>query len=126
MRHTASLAAFNGDALTDLPAGFAANSMGSFVNSFHGFLREFNPLRASVAGLCTTDFHEARNDELSKLVQLLVADGRHLLDEGFHVRLRDLRSFAIALNSWFLVIFAIRTFLCTGSKRFEADGLERR
>ena len=116
LRHTASLATFNGDALTDLPAGFAANSMGF----------EFNPLRASVAGLCTTDFHEARNDELSKLVQLLVADGRHLLDDVFHVRLRDLRSFAIASNSWFLVIFAIRKFLCTGSKQFEADGLERR
>jgi hypothetical protein len=25
-----------------------------------------------------------------------------------------------------LVIFAIRKFLCTGSKQFEADGLERR
>jgi hypothetical protein len=30
--HTASLATFRGDALTDLLAGLAANSIGSFVN----------------------------------------------------------------------------------------------
>jgi hypothetical protein len=45
---TASLATFRGDALTDLLAGLAANSMGSFVKGF-------TPLRASVASLCTTD-----------------------------------------------------------------------
>lgn len=45
---TASLATFRGDALTDLLAGLAANCMGSFVKGF-------TPLRASVAGLCTTD-----------------------------------------------------------------------
>jgi hypothetical protein len=45
---TASLATFRGDALTGLLAGLAANSMGSFVKGF-------TPLRASVAGLCTTD-----------------------------------------------------------------------
>src|SRR4029077_20667432 len=45
---TASLAAFRGDALTDLLAGLAANSIGSFVKGF-------TPLRASVAGLFTTD-----------------------------------------------------------------------
>jgi hypothetical protein len=48
IRQTASLATFNGDALTDLLAGLAANSMGSFVKGF-------TPLRASVAGLFTTD-----------------------------------------------------------------------
>src|SRR4051794_16228326 len=45
---TASLATFRGDALTDLLAGLAANSIGSFVKGF-------TPLRASVAGLLTTD-----------------------------------------------------------------------
>jgi len=45
---TASLATFNGDALTVLLAGLAANSIGSFVNGLM-------PLRASVAGLLTTD-----------------------------------------------------------------------
>src|SRR4029077_21134440 len=45
---TASLATFRGDALTDLLAGLAANSMGSFVKAF-------TPLRASVAGLFTID-----------------------------------------------------------------------
>ena len=45
---TASLATFSGDALTDLLAGLAANSIGSFVNGLM-------PLRASVAGLFTTD-----------------------------------------------------------------------
>src|SRR5258707_15201424 len=45
---TASLATFRGDALTDLLAGLAANSIGSFVKGF-------TPLRASVAGLFTTD-----------------------------------------------------------------------
>ena len=34
---TASLATFRGDALTDLLAGLAANSIGSFVNSAAGF-----------------------------------------------------------------------------------------
>jgi hypothetical protein len=41
-------ASFRGDALTDLLAGLAANSIGSFVKGF-------TPLRASVAGLFTTD-----------------------------------------------------------------------
>src|SRR6202166_5333842 len=45
---TASLATFKGDALTDLLAGLAANSIGSFVKGF-------TPLRASGAGLFTTD-----------------------------------------------------------------------
>src|SRR3981189_2946906 len=45
---TASLATFRGDALTDLLAGLAANSIGSF-------LKGFKPLRASVAGFVTTD-----------------------------------------------------------------------
>src|SRR6059058_5840736 len=45
---TASLATFRGDALTDLLAGLAANSIGSFVKGF-------TPLRASVPGLFTTD-----------------------------------------------------------------------
>src|ERR1700731_4896957 len=45
---TASLATSRGDALTDLLAGLAANSIGSFVK---GLI----PLRASVAGLFTTD-----------------------------------------------------------------------
>jgi hypothetical protein len=45
---TASLATFSGDALADLLAGLAANSIGSFVEGF-------TPLRASVAGLFTTD-----------------------------------------------------------------------
>src|SRR5665647_2624131 len=45
---TVSLATFRGDALTDLLAGLAANSIGSFVKGF-------TPLRASVAGLFTTD-----------------------------------------------------------------------
>src|SRR5260370_28574516 len=45
---TASLATFRGDALTDLLAGLAANSIGSFV-------KRFTPLPASVAGLFTTD-----------------------------------------------------------------------
>jgi hypothetical protein len=39
---------FKGDALTDLLAGLAANSIGSFVKGF-------TPLRASIAGLFTTD-----------------------------------------------------------------------
>ena len=47
-RQTASLATFSGAALTDLLAGLAANSIGSFVKGF-------TPLRASVAGLFTTD-----------------------------------------------------------------------
>jgi hypothetical protein len=45
---TASFATFNDDALTALLAGFAANSMGSFVKGL-------TPLRASVVGLFTTD-----------------------------------------------------------------------
>src|SRR5271165_4479261 len=45
---TASLTTFRGEALTDLLAGLAANSIGSFVKGF-------TPLRASVAGLFTTD-----------------------------------------------------------------------
>src|SRR6202048_3323017 len=48
LHQTASLATFSGDALTDLLAGLAANSIGSFVKGF-------TPLRASVAGLFTTD-----------------------------------------------------------------------
>jgi hypothetical protein len=44
---TASFATLSGEALTVLLAGFAANSMGSFVKGF-------TPLRASVAGLLTT------------------------------------------------------------------------
>lgn len=45
---TASLVTLSGDALTDLLAGLAANSIGSFVKGL-------TPLRASVAGLFTTD-----------------------------------------------------------------------
>src|ERR1700687_1160578 len=45
---TASLATFRGDALTDLLAGLAPNSIGSFVKGF-------TPLRASGAGWFTTD-----------------------------------------------------------------------
>lgn len=45
---TASLATLSGDALTDLLAGLAANSIGSLVKGL-------TPLRASVAGLFTTD-----------------------------------------------------------------------
>src|SRR5215207_5347211 len=45
---TASLATFSGDALTDLLAGLAANCIGSLVKGLM-------PLRASVAGLFTTD-----------------------------------------------------------------------
>lgn len=45
---TASLATFSGDALTDLLAGLAANCIGSFVKGL-------TPMRASVAGLFTTD-----------------------------------------------------------------------
>src|SRR6478752_4804700 len=48
LRQTASFTTFRGDALTDLLAGLAANSIGSFVKGF-------TPLRASVAGLFTTD-----------------------------------------------------------------------
>ena len=48
LHQTASLTTFSGAALTDLLAGLAANSIGSFVNGF-------TPLRASVAGLFTTD-----------------------------------------------------------------------
>src|ERR1700730_18187049 len=45
---TESLATFSGDALTDLLAGFAANCIGSLVKGL-------TPMRASVAGLFTTD-----------------------------------------------------------------------
>ena len=45
---TASLATFSGEALTDLLAGFAANCIGSLVKGL-------TPMRASVAGLFTTD-----------------------------------------------------------------------
>jgi hypothetical protein len=48
LHQTASFTTFSGAALTDLLAGLAANSIGSFVNGF-------TPLRASVAGLFTTD-----------------------------------------------------------------------
>ena len=44
-RYTSSFATFYADALTDLLAGLAANSTGSFMKGF--------PLRASVAGLFT-------------------------------------------------------------------------
>src|SRR5205807_1577981 len=45
---TESLATFSGEALTDLLAGFAANCIGSLVKGL-------TPMRASVAGLLTTD-----------------------------------------------------------------------
>ena len=45
---TASFATFSGEALTDLLAGFAANCIGSLVKGL-------TPMRASVAGLLTTD-----------------------------------------------------------------------
>jgi hypothetical protein len=65
-RHTATapLATLSGDALTDLLAGLAANSIGSFVKGL-------TPLRASSGLVHDRHFDEAGNDELAGLVQPL-------------------------------------------------------
>src|SRR3954452_15561736 len=90
---TASLATFRGDALTDLLAGLAANSIGSFVKGF-------TPLRASVAGLFTIDILTKPGttnspdsfNSLYPTVQLLLPYRRHVLDDGLDVSLGNLGS----------------------------------
>src|ERR1700676_2008061 len=98
---TASLATFRGDAWTELLAGLAGNSIGSFVKGF-------TPLRASVAGLLTTD--------------ILTKPGMTNSPESFNslyptVAMCSMTGFTslfetwldseIASINWFLVIFAI-------------------
>jgi len=62
-----------GDALTDLLAVLAANSMGSFVKGFY-------PAASFSSRLVHSDiFDEAGNDELAGFIQFLIAYSRHLL-----------------------------------------------
>src|SRR6478752_401927 len=95
---TASLATFRGDALTDLLAGLAANSIGSFVKGF-------TPLRASIAGLFTTDILTKpgmRNspDSFSSLYPTVAICSM----TAFTSPLETCVPSAIASISWFLVM----------------------
>src|SRR5438477_5360528 len=98
---TASLATFSGDVLTDLLAGFAANSIGSFVKGF-------TPLRASVAGLCTTDIFAKPGitnspDSFSSLYPTIAMYSMTDFTSLFATCVPS----AIASINWFLVIFAM-------------------
>src|SRR6266481_627795 len=99
---TASLATFNGDALTVLLAGLAANSIGSLVNGLM-------PLRASVAGLLTTDIFTKPGitnspDSLSSLYPTVVRCSSTLFTSPFD----SWAASEIASTSWVLVILAMK------------------
>src|SRR3954447_1260596 len=66
----------------------------------HRLLGERVHAHAGFGGRLVHDrhLHEAWNDELARLVELLVADGRHVLDDRFHIVLRKLRAFCNCID----------------------------
>jgi hypothetical protein len=80
---TESFATFKGDAFTVLLAGFAAKSIGSFVNGLM-------PL-ASFGRRLIDDrqFSKARDYKLTGLIEFLVANDGHMFDDRLHVALRN-------------------------------------
>jgi hypothetical protein len=91
--YTASFAAFTGRALTIFRAGFALNTVGSFVNGLM-------PFRSLVAGFLTTtnEFRKARYKKNASLFEFFVAHGYHAFEDCLHVFLAQLGVFSDLLN----------------------------
>src|SRR6476660_6668423 len=98
---------------------------GWLCRELHGLFRERIYTTAGFSSRLVHDRHfdEARNDELARFIQFLIAYSRHLLDDGLYVSFGNLRSFCNCINQLILGYLGHDGFLCGGSEKFKAHEL---